>query len=408
LSAFANGTFADASDDALDSVARVLRCDRPAQYDGTRVFNPFCLQLPERLLSWPRWHEFMPRQVPHDPSIVAAQCENAWSPREGFWPFDLPRDNCRANDGLPRPQCPACDHCERRYDVARAGFGGTLDVLLMTVNLLELLLDDALAADLEGAPEFEDRAHFAINAALLALATAVLSAIVGLPGLLTPVPVVVYLIANGQISIALLSLVLYAWTLLRAGLVAALLAITLLVGAWLALAFLGIGSPLRLGAVCAIARALRALSGLRAFRRFWLPALAPLIDTAELSCYGAPYDAVIPLAHLELYALNSARLTFVLIAALLAYQLLFDFALALAARAFATLLALLSAAFGVYQGVRLILLRRRVARLADDVAAIGPEPSRAGGGNGRGFARPERVAEAGDGVRRRRPRLAPT
>jgi hypothetical protein len=361
---FANSTIGDLLDDVLEYVVLVLDCDRPAQYDGTRVFNPFCLQFPQLLFRWPRWHDVVPPRIAHDPLIVAADCVDLDYPRTGRYPFDLPFDLCSLNgsDGQPRPLCPACDLCAREFDPDLAGFGKPLDVALMTVNLLELLLDGLTSTEIEGAVALEDRVHFVLNIVLLAVLAAWASMVLGLPGALVVFPVAIYLAAHGQISFALLLVAVAAYALLRSGLVAATFASAALLAAFFALMFSGTALAPRLDLVCWAVGPLTALRGVRPFRRHWLPALDVVIADFERSCYGVDPRRV-PLAHIELYLLNFSKVTFMLLVAIVAYYVLLEPLLSLLARASAFLCAIVSAAIGLYLRVQMVVLGGRVSAL---------------------------------------------
>lgn len=167
------GNFGDMWKEITDLAYRVVKCKSPQQYNGTAVYNLFCLAIPEGWLSWipDKGEQITPIQIPWgDELVLPGSCVKEDWP-EGQRPYwRLSINNCIDNqdDDEHFPSCPVCDYCKREYDPYAVRID-TFDCMLLTVHWATEFVNQIIDPHFGGnyKATWEDNVHFIINALLI-------------------------------------------------------------------------------------------------------------------------------------------------------------------------------------------------------------------------------------------------
>ncbi len=146
LAGFIGKDFAnDLIDAAQDFLDRWIVCNIPGNIDGSDIYSPWCFPLlDEGALDWVDTvpNSLIPLQIGWPQELIATNCTNVFNGNSFLYDFAL-SDNCKINDGQPRPFCSTCDYCERSYNSCQeAGFSDVLDTTFFILATIPRGLDE--------------------------------------------------------------------------------------------------------------------------------------------------------------------------------------------------------------------------------------------------------------------------
>jgi len=148
-----------------NTILDVLRCHSPEQFNGTAVYNPFCIALPEAWLTWIPYGRVSNPQINWGYQLIIAghDCIKTDYPSNVSTYWKTYRNNCHDPqlDEGNHPLCPGCDYCERDYDPSQVQFD-VFDSDLMLFNYIARLFHLLLAPQFAGGyqEKWYDSVHF--------------------------------------------------------------------------------------------------------------------------------------------------------------------------------------------------------------------------------------------------------
>ena len=159
---FESDGFLDAAKDVGNALLEIVECHSPGQYNGTRVYNVFCIAVPEALLYWVP-EKVTPRQVDWADELIVQHCHKHDATVREY--FEMAPDECEPYADSTRPLCDTCDYCKRTYDPEIVRFD-TMDSLFMSVTYAERLIYKFFKMEVENADRV-DKAHIIINTVII-------------------------------------------------------------------------------------------------------------------------------------------------------------------------------------------------------------------------------------------------
>ena len=127
--------------------ADLIECNIPQDFNGTNPYKIGCFPfLPRALFSdWAvgvgEGNPYIPLQLGIWPQeLIDRACVNVFNGNNDIFNFGI-IDNCRVNDGQPRPLCPVCDFCEANYFTCfERGQNGIVPSFFYVLGIMPVLL----------------------------------------------------------------------------------------------------------------------------------------------------------------------------------------------------------------------------------------------------------------------------
>jgi hypothetical protein len=360
---FGNDSFIEVLSDLFSFVEDVVRCNRSEHYDGTLLYNPYCLQLPEKFVLFdpPRFADYAPLQIQWDPSYIVEDCQLVDSPRT--WIFDTLDDNCKLNDSLPRPLCDWCHYCKRTYSLVSAAIGDVIDHLLVLINYVEAFLVNLLAAEVKKADTTMDKVHFLTNCVLAFFF------VYFVVGFFFPVFTqyavtgpIFYILWMQQWAWGIGLMILCVFVGIQSGIYASMLAFWMAWIGFMILFFLSNPIRLKFTLVCWIATGLRYLRSTSMLN--WVPGLLYFYERFDLLCYE---DHHVPREDFQAWLLGISKTAAALILTGLFFQIFLRPLLVLLTQLLLWILHQIQNLLFIWQNIRMLRLRLQVYENEDDL-----------------------------------------
>jgi len=362
---FDDESFIGVISDLAAFVEDLVHCNGSYDWDGTNIYNVFCLQIPIYPLDPPNWHEVVPMQIPWDPILIQEDCQSTDGPRT--WIFDRVDDNCKLpNDTEPRPLCGWCHYCERLYNLSLTGFGDVVDHFLFTINVLEWWLDALLGARVEGVTSTVLKFRFGINCIAIWLLVYLVGSVIFFLSFITQIPAVfptLYILFNGQIAWGVFMFVIEIFVLFKAGLFAMHMAFWVMWFIFMFLMFLASPFQLNIAIVCWISKPLVWMRNRSMF--YWIPGVVYFANRTERVCYGSEHD--FPVADIQLWGVGFGKTALAFLIFLLIAQVFLVAIIIALIRLVKWIAIQFSILLRLYQDIRNLRVRLRVEDAEEDI-----------------------------------------